>query len=88
MRAREVAEVALAGEAPELGRRALEPLRRLELRQLLVPLVDRLELERLLVAGVVEVVLLVELGDEAVGVVAEGVELAACQGLGGHGSVG
>ena len=32
----QVAEIALAGEAPQLGRRALEPLRRVELRQLLV----------------------------------------------------
>ena len=46
----QVAEVALAGEAPELGRARPQPLRRLEPRQLLVPLVDRLELERLLVA--------------------------------------
>ena len=44
-------------------------------------LVDLLELERLLVPGEVEVVLLVELGDEAVGVVAEGVELTAGRGL-------
>jgi hypothetical protein len=41
-----------------------------------VPLVDRRQLERLLEAGVVEVVLLVELGDEAVGLLAIGVELA------------
>ena len=82
MRARQVAEVALAREAPQLGRRALEPPRGLELRQLLVALVDRLDVERLLVAGVVEVVLLVELGDEAVGVVAEGIELAGREGLG------
>ena len=39
----------------------------LEPRQLLVALVDRLDLEGLLVARVVEVALLVELGDEAVG---------------------
>ena len=60
--------------------RALEPLRGVELRQLLVALVDLLELERLLVAGEVEVVLLVELGDEAVGLVAERVELAGRSG--------
>ena len=77
MLARQAAEVALAGEAPELGRRAFEPLRGVEPCQLLVPLVDLLELERLLVAREVEVVLLVELGDEAVGVVAEGVQLTA-----------
>ena len=58
------------------------------LLRLLVALVDRLEVERLLVAGVVEIELLVQLGDEAVGVVAEGVELTAGQGLGGQGSVG
>jgi hypothetical protein len=39
-----------------------------------VALVDRRQVERLLVARVVEVVLLVELGDEAVGLLAEGVE--------------
>ena len=79
MLAGEAAEKALAGEAPQLGGRAFEPLRRVELRQLLVRLVDLLELERLLVAGEVEVVLLVELGDEAVGVVAERVELGGGQ---------
>src|SRR5205085_10525990 len=40
MRAGEVAEEALAGEAPELGRRSFELLCRLELRQLLVAFVD------------------------------------------------
>ena len=77
-------EETLAREAPELGRRALEPPGRLELRQVLVAPVDLLELERLLVAGEVQVVLLVELGDEAVGVVPERVELAARQGVGRH----
>ena len=41
-----------------------------------MPLVDRSQLEVGLVAGVVEVVLLVELRDEAVGSVAVAVELA------------
>ena len=68
----QVAEVALAGEAPELAV-AAAPSRRpsdcavSSARQIGVALVDRLELERLLEAGEVEVVLLVELGDEAVG---------------------
>ena len=67
MLARQVAEEALAREAPELGRRALQLLRRLEPRQLLVALVDLLDVERVLQPGEVEVVLLVEVGDEAVG---------------------
>ena len=50
--------------------------RRLELRQLGVALVDRHEVVGLLEAREVEVGLLVELGDEAVGVLAEGVELS------------
>ena len=79
--ARELAEVALGGEAPELAdapvavRRLAERLRLLELRQLGVALVDRRELELLLEARVVEVELLVELGDEAVGPLAEAVEV-------------
>jgi hypothetical protein len=40
-----------------------------------VPLVDLLQLEPVLQPGVVEVVLLVELGDEAVGLGAVGLEL-------------
>src|SRR2546429_6646889 len=55
-----------------------------EPRQPLVALVDRLELQALLVAREVEVVLLVELGDEAVGLVAEVVELAASRAVHGH----
>ena len=47
----------------------------LEGRKLGVAVVDRLQVERVLVAGVVEVVLLVELGDEPVDAVAVGVEL-------------
>ena len=47
-----------------------------DLGEVPVTLVDRLEVEGVLVAGVVEVELLVELGDEAVGLLAVGVELA------------
>ena len=46
-------------------------------------LVDLLDVERLLEAREVEVVLLVEVGDEPVGLVAEGVELARCLGVTG-----
>ncbi len=45
------------------------------LRELGVPVVDRLQLELLLDAGVVEVVLLVELGDEPIGALAEAIEV-------------
>src|SRR5207244_433651 len=78
---RQVAEVPLAGEAPELADPAVavdrfpERLRPLERRQVLVALVDRLELELVLQAGEMEVVLLVELGDEAIGVLAITVEI-------------
>jgi hypothetical protein len=40
-----------------------------------VPLVDRLELEPLLQPGEMEVVLLVQFGDEAVGLLTVGIEL-------------
>ena len=86
--ARELAEVALAAELPELADAAVAVDRRadrlhvLELGQRRVPLVDLLELEPVLQARVVEVVLLVELGDEAVGLVAVGVELAGVGALG------
>ena len=70
---RQVAEIALAGEAPELGLavascagRLGQPGRGLERRQIGEALVDRLELEALLQARIVEVVLLVEGGDEPV----------------------
>jgi hypothetical protein len=78
---RQVAEVAFAREAPQLADTAVtvdgvsERLRPLELCQILVALVDRLELESLLQTGEVEVVLLVELGDEPVGVLAVRIEL-------------
>src|SRR5439155_20389038 len=77
----QVAEVPIAGEAPELADAAvpvdslLESLCPLQLRQVLVALVDRLELELVLQAGEVEVVLLVELGDEMIGVFAVAVEI-------------
>ena len=73
----EPAEVALAREAPQFARRALHAGRRFEPRQRRMRLVDRLELERLLVSGVVQVVLLVERGDEAIGLVPEGIDGAA-----------
>ena len=63
---------------PAVDRRA-EPLDRLEVDQLGVALVDRAQLEVRLQARVVEVVLLVELGDEAVGAVAVAVELAVAE---------
>ena len=88
MAPRQVPEEALAREAAELGRRLPQPLHRLEPRQLLVARVDRLDLEGLLVARVVEVALLVELGDEAVGLVAERIQLAGCRKLGGHRRLG
>ncbi len=78
---RQVAEVAFAGEAPELTDPAVavdrcpERLRPLERRQILVALIDRLELQPVLQPGEVEVVLLVELRDEAVGVLAIIVEI-------------
>ena len=82
--ARELAEVPLAAEAEELQVRAAvdrlaEPLDRLEVGEIGVALVDRAQLEVRLQAGVVEVVLLVELGDEAVGAGAVAVELAVTE---------
>ena len=78
---RQVAEMALAGEAPQLPDspvsvdRLAECLRPFELGQILVAFVDRLEFELVLEAGEMEVVLLVEFGDEAIGVLAVGVEV-------------
>ena len=83
--ARQLAEVALRGEAPQLGDAAVavrglpERLRLLEPRQLGVALEDRRQLELILEARVVEVELLVELGDEPVGPVAEAVEVGGGQ---------
>ena len=79
--ARQLAEEALAAEAEELevllaADRLADPLDRLEVGQVGMALVDRAQLELRLQAGVVEVVLLVELGDEAVGAGAVAVELA------------
>jgi hypothetical protein len=71
--ARQVAEEPLGREPPEFPHSAVavdrraDLLRRLERGQLGMALVDRLEVERLLVAREVEVELLVELGHEAVG---------------------
>ena len=89
MLAGQVAEEALAGEAPQLGRRAFHLLRGLEPRQLLVALVHLLDVEALLLAGEVEVVLLVEIGDEAVGALAEARPARGSVGsVGGHRSLG
>src|SRR5205085_9702346 len=69
---RQRAEVALARKAPQLERAEasvggfLHPLRALERCDVLVLAVDRLEVEVLLQAGEVVVVLLVEVSDEAV----------------------
>ena len=87
--ARDRAEVALAREAPELAQAPAvhglaDAAGGLERRELGVPFEDRLELERLLQARVVEVVLLVELGDEAVGAAAVAVELAVAERSLGH----
>ena len=85
--AHEVAEIPLAGELPELAPpavavdRGAEGERGVELRQALVPLVDRREVVALLVAGEVEVGLLVELRHEAVGVRAERVDLSLLERL-------
>ncbi len=79
--ARQLAEVALRGEAPQLADAPVavchlaERLCLLEVGQLGMALVDRREVERVLEPRVVEVVLLVELGDEAVGLLAEAVQV-------------
>ena len=78
--ARQLAEIALAAEAEELEVLApadcrADPLDRLEVGEIGMPLVDRSQLELGLVAGVVEVVLLVQLCEEAVGSLAVAVEL-------------
>ena len=85
--AHEVAEVALARELPQLRPTAIpvdrgaEAERRVELRQALVPFVDRGEVVRLLEAREVEVRLLVELGEKPVGVCAERVDLSLLERL-------
>ena len=80
----QLAEIALAAEAEELQvlpalHRLAEALDRLEVGQVGVALVDRPELEVGLQAGVVEVVLLVELGDEPVGAGSIAVELTVTE---------
>ncbi len=85
---RQRAEVAVAGEAPQLDRAEAavdgltHPLRLLERGHVLVPRVDRLEVEIVLQAREVLVVLLVDLRDEAIDPLAVGVEVA--RGRGGH----
>src|SRR5215210_512330 len=89
--ARQLGEIILGREAPELRdaavavRRRAERLCLLKRRELRVALVQGLEVERVLVTGVVEVVLLVQLRDEAVDPVAVGVELLARRRGGRHG---
>src|SRR5262249_26963521 len=80
----QLTEIALAREAPELAHSVAavhgdaDRLDDLRLGEVLVPFVDRRQVEAVLPSRVVEVVLLVQLGDEAVGLRAEGVELAIC----------
>ena len=77
----QLAQIPLGGEAPELAdpavsvRRPAEGLRLLQLGQLGVALVDRRQLELVLEPRVVEIELLVEVGDEAVCPVAEAVQV-------------
>jgi hypothetical protein len=88
----QVPEVALAGELPELAHpavaihRGADAVRPLERRQLGELLVDRLEVERVLEACVVQVVLVVDRGDEAVRLLAVGVQLALGEDVGHPGS--
>jgi hypothetical protein len=82
--ARELAEVPLAAEAVELhvrppGNRRAESFDRLEVDQLGVALVNRAQLEVRLQPRVVEVVLLVDRGGEAIGTVAVAVELPVAE---------
>src|SRR5207253_6083837 len=89
--AREVAEVALTREPPQLARakravdRGADRLCALERRHVLVIAVDGLEVEVHLQAREVLVVLLVERGDEAVDALAVAVELG-WRGSSGHGA--
>ena len=88
------AEVVLAAEAPQLTQvlvavdRGADRVRRLQGRQVGVALVDRGQVERLLQAREVLVVLLVELGDEAVCPLADAVEILRCGGRDRHSAVG
>jgi hypothetical protein len=92
--ARQLGEVVLGSEAPELGdaavavRRGSERLRLLERGELGITVVDRFQVERVLVARVVQVVLLVQLRDEPVDAVAVGVELVGGRGRAGQAAVG
>jgi hypothetical protein len=89
--ARQLPDVALAAEVPELAGPAVavhvraQRLHALELRQHRMALVDLLELEPVLQARVMEVVLLVELGEKAVGLNSIRVELdGRCRRLARH----
>jgi hypothetical protein len=88
----EVAEVAGARELPQLAPAAVAVDRRperecrVESRQALVALVDRRDVVGLLVAGEVEVRLFVDLGEEALGLRAQGVDLLLFERLGHAGS--
>ncbi len=78
---RQLAEVPLAAEPIQLevltaSHRCADALHRLDVREFRVPLVDRTQVEVGLEPGVVPVVLVVELRDEAVGTRAVVVELA------------
>ena len=82
--ARQLAEIALAAEAEELQvllalHRLAQALDCLEVGQVGVALVDRAQLELRLQAGVMEVVLLVELGDEPIGAGTVAIELAVAE---------
>ena len=87
----QVPEVALAREAPELAdaavsvHRGADPVGLVEIGQLGELLVDRLELEGVLQARVVEVVLLVDRGDEAVRLLAVVVQLRLGEDVGHSG---
>jgi len=76
--ARQVPEETLAREPPQLDGCALQLLSGLELRQLLVALIDLFDVERLLEPREMEVVLLVEVADEAIGLVPKLIEFATC----------
>ena len=82
MLARELAEVPLAGESPQLPdpfaavHGQSDRLHDAGLREIAVALVDRAEVEGLFQARVMEVELFVELCDEAVGLFAIRVELS------------
>ena len=82
--------MALAGEPPQLAHpaaavhRQADGLDHVDLRQVAVALVDRAEVERLLQTCVVEVELLVQLGNEPVGLLAVGVQLTVGEGGGRH----